>query len=64
MLLDYCADKPDRKSKSIIYKVVTMKGQFVFPVYSEGDATITLKFDRKNMNLVEMGQNKINDHEL
>ena len=41
-----------------------MKGQFVFPVYSDNDATITFKFDRQKMNLVDMGQNQINDHEL
>ena len=64
MLIDFCESHPERKSKSVVYKVVTMKGQFVFPVYANSDATITLKFDRQKMNMVDMGQNKINDHEL
>ena len=51
-----------RKSGKISYKVVTMKGQFVFPVYAENDATVTLKFDRAKMNMVDMGQGQINDH--
>ena len=41
-----------------------MKGQFVFPVYCDSEVNITLKFDRSKMNMVDMGQGQINDHEL
>lgn len=41
-----------------------MNGQFVFPVFSDSDATVTLKFDRAKMSLVDMGLGQINDHEL
>ena len=41
-----------------------MKGQFVFPVYSNSEKEITLKFDPEQMTLVEMGQNQISDREL
>lgn len=64
MLINRCESGHERKSGKIRYKVVTMKGQFVFPVYSDSDETVTLKFDRAKMNLVDMGQGQINDHEL
>lgn len=64
MLVSVCKDHPERKTNGIIYKVVTMKGQFVFPVMSDMEKTVTFKFDRAKMNMVDMGMGQINDHEL
>ena len=42
-----------------------MKGQFVFPIYTnDPETTVTLKFDRNNFNFVDMGLSKISDFQL
>ena len=41
-----------------------MKGQFVFPVYSNSEETVIIKFDRAKMNMVDVGQGAISGHEL
>lgn len=64
MLIDYCKKSGERTSGKVKYKVVTMKGQFVFPVYSTEPCKVTLKFDRAKMSLVDMGQGAVNDHEI
>lgn len=63
MLISFCKDSSERTSGKIKYKVVTMKGQFVFPVYGANE-TVTLKYDRSKMNMTDMGLGAINDHEL
>lgn len=64
MLIDYCKNSPERTSGKVKYKVVTMRGQFVFPVYATEPCKVTLKFDRAKMSLVDMGQGAISGHEI
>ena len=41
-----------------------MRGQFVFPIYTESEARVVLKFDRAKFNLVDMGLSAISGTEL